>query len=176
MSKISDIVKARSSESMRKRNPEFFGIGCVSKGSELTVKDIQNTVAWMEKSKGSFMFKHANSKKSTVAPHIAAKEESPLAIKFKMIWEQIGGVHLTPEYRFHKERKWRFDFAHPCYKVAIELEGFVYQTGRGHSSVSGILKNIEKYNEAVFLGWRVIRLHNLTITAENLRRIADLIG
>ncbi len=27
------------------------------------------------------------------------------------------------EYRFHRERRWRFDFAWPDYKVAVEVEG-----------------------------------------------------
>ena len=32
----------------------------------------------------------------------------------------IGG---TPEYRFHPTRKWRFDYAWPENKIALEVEG-----------------------------------------------------
>lgn len=33
------------------------------------------------------------------------------------------GIDIIPEYRFHPTRKWRFDFAIPHIKVAIEIEG-----------------------------------------------------
>ena len=34
-----------------------------------------------------------------------------------------------PEYRFHPVRRWRFDFANPEYKVAIEFEGGIWAAG-----------------------------------------------
>ena len=60
------------------------------------------------------------------------------------------------EYRFHPERKWRFDYAWPDAKVALEVEGGVWTGGR-HTSPAGFLKDIEKYNAAARLGWRVLR-------------------
>jgi very-short-patch-repair endonuclease len=60
------------------------------------------------------------------------------------------------EYHFHPTRKWRFDAAFPSAKVALEIEGGVWQYGR-HNRASGFLKDMEKYNEAAALGWRVIR-------------------
>jgi very-short-patch-repair endonuclease len=60
------------------------------------------------------------------------------------------------EYRFHPTRKWRFDVAFLSEKVAVEIEGGVWQYGR-HNRASGFLKDLEKYNEAAMLGWRVIR-------------------
>jgi very-short-patch-repair endonuclease len=65
----------------------------------------------------------------------------------------IGGV---PEYRFHPTRKWRFDFAWPENKRAMEVEGGVWTGGR-HTRGSGFLKDCEKYNAAASLGWRVFR-------------------
>ena len=56
------------------------------------------------------------------------------------------------EYRFHPERKWRFDFAWPLYQLAVEIEG----RGR-HQSFGGFEKDAEKYNAAAKLGWRVFR-------------------
>ena len=61
------------------------------------------------------------------------------------------------EYRFHPTRKWRFDFAWPEIKVAVEIEGSVWAQGR-HTRGSGYLGDIEKYNEATALGWRVYRV------------------
>ncbi len=60
------------------------------------------------------------------------------------------------EARFHPTRRWRFDFAWPEQKVAVEVEGGVYVQGR-HSRGKGYEADIEKYNEAALLGWTVLR-------------------
>lgn len=68
------------------------------------------------------------------------------------------------EYRFHPERKWRFDLAWPAELVAVEVEGLVYSnrgdnqlTGR-HVSVTGFKKDIEKYGSCFAIGWNVLRI------------------
>lgn len=60
------------------------------------------------------------------------------------------------EYRFAPPRRWRFDFAWPAHKVALEVEGGVWTGGR-HVSGAGFVKDMEKYNAAAVLGWRVLR-------------------
>ena len=60
------------------------------------------------------------------------------------------------EYKFHPKRKWRFDFANPVLKIAIEQEGGVWISGR-HNRGKGFLNDMEKYNQAVILGWKVLR-------------------
>lgn len=60
------------------------------------------------------------------------------------------------EYRFSPTRKWRFDFAFPQQKVAVEIEGGVFANGR-HNRGFGFETDMEKYNAAVMLGWRVLR-------------------
>jgi len=60
------------------------------------------------------------------------------------------------EYRFTPERRWRFDFAIPELKIAIEIEGGIWTNGR-HSRGSGYTKDLEKYNTATALGWRIFR-------------------
>lgn len=60
------------------------------------------------------------------------------------------------EYKFHDKRKWRFDFANPSLKIAVECEGGVWVRGR-HNRGIGFLNDMEKYNEAAIMGWRVLR-------------------
>ena len=60
------------------------------------------------------------------------------------------------EYTFHPVRKWRFDFAWPDHKVALEVDGGIW-TGGAHGRGTGITRDIEKYNEAGAMGWVVIR-------------------
>lgn len=60
------------------------------------------------------------------------------------------------EYKFHKVRRWRFDFAWPERMTAIEIEGGVWSGGR-HTRPSGFVKDAEKYNAAAALGWAVFR-------------------
>lgn len=66
------------------------------------------------------------------------------------------GFHVVAEYKFHPTREWRFDFAIPEAKVAIEVEGGLHNGGR-HFRPEGILRDLEKYNEAAACGWRLIR-------------------
>lgn len=71
------------------------------------------------------------------------------------------GDMLVPEYRFHqpregeKKRQWRFDFALPAIKVAIEFEGVVSHFA--HTSVTNILNDTTKFNEAMLDGWLVVK-------------------
>ena len=60
------------------------------------------------------------------------------------------------EHKFHPTRRWRFDFAWPEKKVAVEIEGGVYIDGR-HTRGKGYERDLEKYNAAVADGWKVFR-------------------
>lgn len=60
------------------------------------------------------------------------------------------------EYAFSKPRRWRFDFAWPDMKVALEVEGGTWTGGR-HTRGTGYAKDCEKYAEAAIQGWIVIR-------------------
>jgi very-short-patch-repair endonuclease len=66
------------------------------------------------------------------------------------------GVRCVKEYRFHPVRKWRFDYAIPEHLVALEVEGGVWIGGR-HTSPKGFLGDMEKYNTATTMGWKVLR-------------------
>lgn len=60
------------------------------------------------------------------------------------------------EHRFSLKRKFRFDFACPDRRIAIEIEGGAWTYGR-HVQGDGYFCDMEKYNLAVVEGWRVLR-------------------
>jgi very-short-patch-repair endonuclease len=60
------------------------------------------------------------------------------------------------EHRFHDSRRWRFDFAWPEHRLAVEVEGGTYVGGR-HTRPAGFAADCAKYNTAAALGWRVLR-------------------
>lgn len=66
-------------------------------------------------------------------------------------------VTCVREYKFHPVRRWRFDYAIPSHKVAIEVEGGVWTQGR-HTRPKGFLGDMEKYNTATAMGWRILRV------------------
>lgn len=84
--------------------------------------------------------------------------KSHLEVKFANLWRMMGGPDiLIQEYRFHPERAWRFDFAHPPSMTAVEVEGGVYSNGR-HVRGKGFEEDCLKYSEAALMGWAVVRL------------------
>ncbi len=60
------------------------------------------------------------------------------------------------EYKFLKDRRFRFDFAWPYFQVAIEVDGSVWTGGR-HVQGYGYTSDCEKFNLASIDGWRVLR-------------------
>lgn len=95
----------------------------------------------------------------------------PLDVKFLVSQLTAHGYAApVPEHYFHPLRKWRFDLAWPCVKVAFEREGGRYApvTCQGcgtvrtvfvsrHHSREGMEEDADKYNSAALLGWIVIR-------------------
>lgn len=80
-----------------------------------------------------------------------SKLERTMSLHLKAV-----GISAEPEYRFHHKRRWRFDFAIPERKVAIECEGGIWTGGR-HTRGAGFENDCEKYNAAAELGWCVLR-------------------
>lgn len=80
----------------------------------------------------------------------------PLRDVFTVICKTDLKVDCVKEFKFHPVRKWRFDYAVPEHKIALEVEGGVWTGGR-HTSPKGFLGDIEKYNTATLMGWRVFR-------------------
>lgn len=53
-------------------------------------------------------------------------------------------------------RDWRFDFAWPDIKFAVEVEGGGWSSGR-HTRGKGFREDMEKYNAAMAFGWVIYR-------------------
>ena len=70
-------------------------------------------------------------------------------------FEAYGLPPPIEEFQFHPTRKWRFDYAWPSHKIALEINGGRFVGGR-HNSAEGSHKDMEKMNEAACRGWRVL--------------------
>lgn len=69
---------------------------------------------------------------------------------------ELPGIEVIKELPFHSTRKWRFDYAIPSVKVAIEIDGGVWEYGR-HNRPEGYIDDMEKLNTAASMGWLVLR-------------------
>ena len=68
-----------------------------------------------------------------------------------------GAPQPEREYRFASPRRWRFDFAWPDLRLALEVEGGTWVGGR-HVRPAAFEGDCEKYNAATLLGWAVLRV------------------
>lgn len=85
------------------------------------------------------------------------QESEKRSAQFCLVVKGSGLPAPTREFRFAPPRWWRFDYAWPESKVALEVEGGVFTKGR-HTRGAGYAKDMVKYSEAAALGWRLIRV------------------
>ena len=83
---------------------------------------------------------------------------------FLEAWNLYGFANsdITPQLPVDSNRKWRFDFAFPSRRVAVEVDG----RGR-HQTVVGVRSDCEKNNTAIELGWVVLRIPTSDLTGKN---------
>lgn len=105
----------------------------------------------------------------------ARKDADPEAL----FAEQCRVYHLPVFEQQHKfakciGRQWRFDFAFPAFRVAVEIDGVVMRkvngawvTGGRHATVQGMRDDNEKINTAILLGWSVLRFLQSDIKSHN---------
>lgn len=84
-----------------------------------------------------------------------------LALLFQL--RAVGMPEPEREYRFVPDRRYRADFCYPAARLLIEVEGGVHGTG-GHSTGTGITRDIEKGNAAMLAGWRLLRCTGEQVT------------
>lgn len=94
------------------------------------------------------------------APFLFSKRTRPRLNHGPILEAQLSALQFpkpSVEFRFHPTRRWRFDFAWPDQKLALEIEGGVYVVG-AHTRGAHFEGDCEKYAEALVLGWRVLRV------------------
>lgn len=106
---------------------------------------------------------------------LVPSQPNTLAQKFESMWQELGGPALHQEYKFHPDRKWRADYCHKATKVLIELEGGVWDGGR-HTRGPGFINDIEKYNAATMLGYRVLRIPTGGVKPKTVQAMIDFIN
>lgn len=93
----------------------------------------------------------------------AARERLELSFK-----QQLRAVGLKDgwvcQHKFHPAREWRFDFAWPDMKLAIEVEGGTFSGGR-HVRGKGYEADCEKYNTAAAMGWTLFRFTSRMVSS-----------
>ena len=95
---------------------------------------------------------------------------------FYALLKQAKIPRPVPEFRFHPTRKWRIDFAWPSMQVGLEVDGGVWRGGR-HTRGAGWIKDTEKLNTAVSMGWRMLRCMPSTLCdAETIRFLKDTLA
>lgn len=109
-----------------------------------------------------------------------SKAEDNLEFQLRAI--KIG---YEREARFHPVRMWRFDFIITGTKIAVEVEG-VTQYGKNkngsmklgrHQTAKGMAGDMEKYDEAIRLGWNIYRCSQEMIrSGRAIQTIELLIG
>jgi very-short-patch-repair endonuclease len=78
--------------------------------------------------------------------------------------DAIGILRPTPEFQFDDVRKWRFDFAWPDVRIAIEIEGGISDRRPGrHMRARGYQDDLDKYNTGASYGWRIFRFSSKDI-------------
>jgi len=89
---------------------------------------------------------------------------SELEITFAEAWiTYYPDIDLHSEYRFASPRRFRFDFAHLPTKIAIELQGGIFNPNTRHINGAALLKEHEKLNLAASLGWRIFYISTKTV-------------
>lgn len=73
-----------------------------------------------------------------------------------LVWAPYGIKTPEAEVVFAPPRRWRFDYSWRDQRIAVEIEGAVWVGGR-HTRGSGFIRDMEKYNTAGKLGWRIFR-------------------
>lgn len=87
---------------------------------------------------------------------VVASTASDVDMFQRLIMAENPGVVVVKEHVFHWTRQWRFDYAIPELKVAVEIDGAVWSYGR-HNRPEGYINDLEKLNTAASMGWLVLR-------------------
>lgn len=97
---------------------------------------------------------------------ISIEKEHIKKVLWVLVQDKLIDEYVS-ELNFHESRNFRFDWAIPSMKIAIEYEG-IFSNKSGHTTVTGYTKDCDKYNLAVLDGWKLLRY-----TAKNYKQCYD---
>lgn len=89
--------------------------------------------------------------KRSKRPKVESPGEEKLAVELRAL-----GIKFEREFKFCPDRKWKADFHLIGKMVLVEVEGGIWSNGR-HTRGKGYLGDMEKYNAAQNLGYKVLR-------------------
>lgn len=98
------------------------------------------------------------------------------AQEFLYYFEMLAINFPVPEaeFKFDPVRKWRFDWAWPSKKIAVEVEGNAWHVPGGGRHMQD--KDLEKYNTATLDGWRVFRFSPGMLERDPVKCISMIMG
>ena len=89
------------------------------------------------------------------------------------------GYKFESELSFSKanisNRRFRFDWAIPELKIAIEYEGLTDGFGGGHQRPTAYTENCVKYNQALCSGWVILRYTGINKMYLNIKNDLELL-
>jgi len=121
--------------------------------------------------------------------------------EFSGCWKQFGnGQEPEQQFRFFPGRQWKFDFAWPKKKVAVEIDGGTFgrvvkchsceqqvrhrkkdgslgqvvRIGGGHNHGDALLTQYAKQNAALLRGWLVLRYHAKDLDRRPVQMVEEI--
>lgn len=96
-----------------------------------------------------------------------AKKKEPSELEETLLYQlRIAGFPVpTRQLMFAKGigRRWLWDFSWDDIKLAVEVQGGIWMRHGAHNTGAAIIRDAEKANEAVLLGWTVLHVTELHI-------------
>ena len=93
-----------------------------------------------------------------------AKPRVDYKAKFERDIALLGFPAPVREVLFAHPRRWRFEWAYPDHKIAIEYQGGNYHGKGAHNSITGLQRDYEKFTEAALRGWTLILIDAKSVT------------
>ena len=89
-----------------------------------------------------------------------APGKEPFSWAERLFLKQLQALDMAGwqvEYLFVADRNWRFDFAWPEQRIAVEIMGMSNKSCMGHQALDRFRYDCEKLNRAALEGWVVLR-------------------
>lgn len=120
--------------------------------------------------RSKFPIKKGKKRRSVKGQRVQSEGEVTLARDLRAL--KIG---FEQEYKFHAERNWRADFLITGTKILIEVEGGIWSGGR-HTRGKGFIADMEKYNAAAVMGFKVLRFSTEQVKSGSaIKQIENLV-